>query len=375
MPTRSVHSAFVVGAGFSMYAGMPLQDQFTSALLGGKGKGTGPSGAVVQYLRKFVNRAFDHSPTAGARFWPELEDIFTCLDLSANTGHNLGPRYKPAELRTVRRALIYRTITMLRENYLKARKRQDEPWQQLLDLMQRVDTKRTGFISTNWDTVVEDMLEKTRNIQWFDYGCDAFRASLHLGHKTLKEVKPLKRTGALVVKMHGSLNWLYCESCRFLFWTPTKETYKVAGQLLSPEEWNKIDPDNHHAADRWLCSHCGGKSLGTRLATFSYRKALDFPMFQKSWFSAERILGEARNWIFIGYSLPAADFEFKYLLKRVQLSRVEPPNFVVVSGGSKVERTYENYQRFFGRQIKSTKNFFANGLEEAAIQYISDVAK
>ena len=36
-------------------------------------------------------------------------------------------------------------------------------------------------------------------------------------------------------------------------------------------------------------------------------------MFQKSWFSAEKLLLAAENWIFISYSLPAADFEFKYL--------------------------------------------------------------
>ena len=35
-------------------------------------------------------------------------------------------------------------------------------------------------------------------------------------------------------------------------------------------------------------------------------------MFQKSWFSAERLLRNAKNWIFIGYSLPAADFEFTF---------------------------------------------------------------
>jgi hypothetical protein len=98
-------------------------------------------------------------------------------------------------------------------------------------------------------------------------------------------------------------------------------------------------------------------------------------MFQKSWYSAERILRSAANWIFIGYSLPGADFEFKYLLKRIQLSRPNLPRFVVVSGGGRAatQKTYEHYQRFFGRQIKKNENFFRNGLDGEALRYIRNV--
>lgn len=94
-------------------------------------------------------------------------------------------------------------------------------------------------------------------------------------------------------------------------------------------------------------------------------------MFQKSWFSAERLLRSAKNWIFIGYSLPAADFEFKYLLKRVQLSRRDPPNFAAVSGGDLSDRAYQHYQRFFGREIRKGENFFGHGLDKRALAHIS----
>lgn len=211
MTTPSLHSAFVVGAGFSMYAGMPLQEDFTAALLGGKAKGGGPSADVVQYLRTFVNRAFDHKISAATRFWPALEDIFTSLDLSANTGHHLGPHYKPSELRTVRRALIYRIITMLRERYSDAERHCDENWQRLLDFMQRVDSSGAAFISTNWDTVVEDMLQKGQGVEGFDYGCDARCVALRSGDRKVRKQDPRQRATPVVIKMHGSVNWLYCE--------------------------------------------------------------------------------------------------------------------------------------------------------------------
>ena len=118
---------------------------------------------------------------------------------------------------------------------------------------------------------------------------------------------------------------------------------------------------------RCLCSE--KVELGTRIATFSYRKALEFGMFQKSWFAAEELLRTAESWVFVGYSLPPADFEFKYLLKRVQLSRAQKPRLVVISGGgnSEIERTYSNYQRFFGRTVNSN-TFFSKGLDGHAVQ-------
>jgi hypothetical protein len=110
--------------------------------------------------------------------------------------------------------------------------------------------------------------------------------------------------------------------------------------------------------------------LTTRIATFSFLKALDFPMFERSWLSAERLLRSAEKWVFIGYSLPGADYEFKHLLKGVQLSRRQPPEFVVITGESETdsEYTYLNYQRFFGGDVKKDENFIRDGLSQRAIE-------
>jgi len=92
-------------------------------------------------------------------------------------------------------------------------------------------------------------------------------------------------------------------------------------------------------------------------------------MFQKSWFSADRLLRSAKRWIFIGYSLPGADYEFKYLLKRVQLSRKVPPEIIIITKGRRSALTYSNYQRFFGLVVKQP-NFFRYGLSRAALERV-----
>lgn len=84
---------YIVGAGFSMHAGLPLQAQFTEALLEDPKKVAHDIAPVTIYLREFVHDVFDHSRTAKAKFWPELEDVFTNIDLAANTGHHLGQHH------------------------------------------------------------------------------------------------------------------------------------------------------------------------------------------------------------------------------------------------------------------------------------------
>jgi len=110
-----IDSLYILGAGFSNNPGVPLQRHFTDALLeAATYSRPGPSRTLTWYLNAFVADVFGHTGVADA--WPELEDIFTCIDLAANTGHHLG-EYSPADLRTVRWALISRIIRMLGQHF------------------------------------------------------------------------------------------------------------------------------------------------------------------------------------------------------------------------------------------------------------------
>jgi hypothetical protein len=112
----NLDDVFILGAGFSKNAGLPVQSEFTERLIH-SGTREDPTRLVVPYLRGFIAEAFDHLEKAKSKYWPDLEDIFTCIDLSANTGHYLGLKFSPSELRKVRRALISRIVGMLRAEY------------------------------------------------------------------------------------------------------------------------------------------------------------------------------------------------------------------------------------------------------------------
>jgi hypothetical protein len=342
-----------MGAGFSVNAGLPLQSDFTAALLKAQTFKKGPSKAIVAFLCQFASNIFGLTNPESSDDWPELEDLFTVIDLSANTGHHLGLSYPPSKLRTVRRALIVRTIRMLSQHYGKAKQQNREDWQMLQSFFGHLDVDRTGFVSLNWDTVIEQQLLRLDDELHFEYGCDAIAGAFRAGEST---VQPRQSKNAIrrvpVLKLHGSTNWLYCDNCRRLYWFRPSQNITVSNQLLGKRDWRYIDSGNRVKTKKYRCRFCRAY-LGTRIATFSYTKALDFPMFQKSWFSAEALLMNARRWVFFGYSLPAADYEFKYLLKRCERARQTAPEILVITAGDAASSTIERFHKFFGKHLVS----------------------
>jgi len=361
---------FIVGAGFSHYAGPPLTKDLTERLLAVGDLSRGPSTIAVEFLRRFVEETFEHKQTAAAQYWPYLEDVFTSLDLSANSGHHLGSNWPPGHLRTVRRALIIRIIRMLAQSYYAARQQRGSSWLALQSLFSQLDADNSAFLSMNWDVVIEEGLDDKQEIWNFDYQCAAQYARFS---GTAIRVIPLRHVRSYpIVKLHGSTNWLYCDNCRSLFWFRPADTYKIATQLFGSRDWDVVESHLGYRYNRKTsprtCPTCDANALGTRFATFSYRKALDFPMFERSWAAAEHLLRNAETWIFIGYSLPNADYEFKYLLKRVQLSRPRRPRLVLITGGEGSGDTQRNYQKLFGPSLsRNSGNCFCDGLNDRAI--------
>jgi hypothetical protein len=81
-------------------------------------------------------------------------------------------------------------------------------------------------------------------------------------------------------------------------------------------------------------------------------------------FGIERLLAEAGRWIFIGYSLPGADFELKQVLKAANLRMLDRRGKTKKSIEVIVLNdlpTQQNFERFFGvDQVKC----FQGGLPE-----------
>src|SRR5258708_27722281 len=143
---------FIVGAGFSMHAGLPLQAAFTDALLEPRADVSHPMHPLIAHLGTFIHDAFDHYVSAKAKYWPNLEDLFTNIDLAANTGHHLGATHAPSQLRMTRRVLLARMMYMLNERYIEAEASKSGDWKKLDGFFKDLDIDHCAFISINWDT-------------------------------------------------------------------------------------------------------------------------------------------------------------------------------------------------------------------------------
>ena len=115
--------------------------------------------------------------------------------------------------------------------------------------------------------------------------------------------------------------------------------------------------------------HCNSKfSLSTHIATFSYKKSYRTFAYPAIWHAAQMNLAESDEWIFVGYSLPDADYEFKHLLKSAELSYTVRPTIKIILKNDL--NAAEIYQKFFGNRLAS-KNIYQDGLEE----YVKELRK
>jgi hypothetical protein len=260
---KPIKTAYIVGAGFSSYAGLPLTTGFTNAMLAARNSDWGPSRLIVDFVSRFTRDTFNQSIRAAGDKWPDLEDIFTCVDLAANSGHHLGSTFAPADLRTVRRAILSRTIRMLEQHYATGRKRKNTNWFLLERFFSSLNIDEVGFISMNWDNVIERKIQFVLRKPLIDYGCDALPIAIPdipipedfgTGLAFMKALKkPMKvvrgkeisddekKRCVPLIKIHGSINWLYCDNCRRLFWCHPDQALRIADQLITDDDLNRME--------------------------------------------------------------------------------------------------------------------------------------
>lgn len=348
-------TVYVLGAGFSVDAGAPTQAAILRKAFDIYGQDPGSFDcAKFSIFKNFLSKQLGFADDQLSDV--DLEDIFTPLDRClAESSQFRGIGLE--SIMMVREAVFYvvgRTIQILLSQASESKKYIDRFADYLTDMSSvraGVNYKRqdpVSVISTNWDILLDNSIYQSirENEQYngvVDYCCYISSKDEH----DVTVTPGLEKLGqggfnVKLLKLHGSLNWLQCPRCARLY---AKFHEKQA--LHEPGSCRHCDKNFPEEKGKHLLSH--------NLIMPTYLKDLSNPQYRIIWQNAGIEISEANNIVFIGYSLPYADFEMRQLLSR--MTRRDAKIHVVdyVDGSSekaqeKKESLKSHWRRFFGNR-------------------------
>lgn len=280
----------------------------------------------------------------------DLEDVFTNFDKSIKHKENLG-QYNYIEIERLRNDLLKIFIF----HFAGASKSFDgDSYKNFIESIK--DKKNISIISLNWDLVLEQLF-KENGINYDSclaksYWCSDSNNNSKRGNKNV-----------CLYKMHGSINWLKCHSCGKI--NIIKKINLQETSLFDDAKENKC----------LSCKVCDKESetlLQAEIITPTMIKAIENQLYQNIWAGASRAIANADEILFIGYSLPSADFDFRYLLKNNVSKNCKIK--VILAPGDKPKKSNEffcvetRYRKLFFNIVENM-SFDYKGVEEAEFAF------
>lgn len=346
-------TVYIVGAGFSVEAGAPTQLNILPQAMRLQSNSPALYDTVkFDRFKSFLTEQLGYSEDQIESV--DLEDIFTPLDrcLTDNTQfRGIGL----TDIMDVREAVFYvvgRTIQLVLEDTTSEDKAYITKFARYLvnQSSERIGHNYSTYdpvsvISTNWDILLDNSIYKTIR----EYGHDAvvdYCCYISSTKKDDDSIKPgLEKLGqggfnVKLLKLHGSLNWLQCPRCMRLY-----------ARLFHKDA---IPRYGQHTS----CRHCDGNfpeetgnhTLASNLIMPTFIKDLSNPQYKIIWQNAGIEISEAEKIVFIGYSLPNADFEMRQLLSRMtrQSAQIEVVDFS--NNEPQKETIRQHWKKFFGKR-------------------------
>lgn len=313
-------TVYILGAGFSMPAGLPNQAGLINKML--EIEKTENDNSFKNYIQNTLGLDLSKN------YQIDLEDIYTPIDktlINKTSLKNLTYN-ETFILRKDIDSLIARVISNEETPILNNDKYIETFSDHLIKITKpRIQDEKhdpVAVITTNWDTLLDktiqnkldkefDKLPNSEKEKGFagviDYCC--YVSSLDEGGKENKTIKPglyaIAKGGFNIklLKLHGSINWLQCPKCQRLF----VKNYESKSEVTEKYHCKKYCQENYSESDN------ASNALYLNLIMPTFIK--DFSNFQNKliWHNAALELSEASKIVFIGYSLPQADFELRNL--------------------------------------------------------------
>ncbi|OAI25702.1 MULTISPECIES: hypothetical protein [Methylomonas] len=352
-------TVYILGAGFSVEAGAPMQaaiirEAFRLYNSNDQQFDRKRFDIFVSFIRKQLNVTEEHFADV------DLEDIFTPLDRCLTESS----QYRGIgldQIMKVRESVFYvvgRTIQCL----LNETNNSKDYINKFANYLTKKSSIRTGenykredpvsVISTNWDILLDNsiyqLLQSNNTYDGVvDYCC--YISSKDESDTTIMPgLEKLGKGGFNVklLKLHGSLNWFQCPRCARLY---TRFSRKEAMD-------NFVRSSSCRHCDKNFPEEVGNHKLSPNLIMPTYLKDLSNPQYRIIWQNAGIEISEADEIVFIGYSLPYADFEMRQLLSRMTRKNAKIHVVDYRQEGNTADLEL-HWSKFFGeREIKFSFN-------------------
>lgn len=357
-------TVFVFGAGAAYGDGVPLQAEIIPIILRDLDPQLKKS-LVAKRIRKFLTRNFSHEIQC-----PSLEEVFGFINFFVVNNLALSKEWGTVELLQLKVDLT-KVI-----HYIIGRSTRHSTifsnfWKSVYSVNPEI-----GVITTNYDTLIDEAFDTVYPHCLIDYGIELanFRHSdaMDAFNWWVDPKKPatifdgIVPTRIKIIKLHGSLDWKYCNCCGQVWLTPWQ--HRIDLKRDSFQSFMNIE-----------VSKCPfeGNRFSSLIEVPSHFKAHHNHIFSKLYDEASYLVGNAKTVVFIGYSFPEADVHIRALVRRCL---VENARIIVInkSRAKDLKHRYESlaknveYHQMTFEQFVQSK-IFSEVL--AANKKLADIAR
>ncbi len=370
----SKSTVYFLGAGASKDAGVPLTDMLLrkmAARIRNLKKGKRKLKPATKQLNEFVIRFGFLNNTSSSR--APIVDAISFLDMSIRDNRALDKAFTVDVLRSIRTELIVQLSEVIHGpkqagQLVKMTKDSEEQpgakgrriarhfrqFARSLRPRNRAKRGRLGqgdaIITTNYDTNVDVALyelvywEESTGEEDYSQIWDVYLGSEFRDPYSDKDAMTDPSQVVDLLKLHGSLNWLYCPRCSRIYIAAFGSSVRY------------LDSRNRYEK---TCD-CDYYSLEPVLVAPSTFQEITNPHLQAIWLNAYHVLENADTWIFVGYSLPPEDLAIRSLLYRAADGRKgknrKAPEIIVVNPAKAEVKA--RYTGLLGKNVRSDGRAF-----------------
>ncbi|WP_052634346.1 hypothetical protein [Sanguibacteroides justesenii] len=342
-------TVYFLGSGFSKEAGGLVQNEIIRTILDEKFTGDNKKlirarDHFIDFLKEELHIYEDHYCNVA------LEDVFTPIDRCIWDGLSIG-RYSARGLVELREEFHALMAAAVNYSFKKNRSCGDyvDQFAEYIDGMAKKRMEdgedRVALITTNWDVLFDHALKRAidnghpEKLSVVDYCC--YVSSWEANDDTVKPGLLAIGYGGYNIKylkLHGSMNWFHCPMCQRMYVRFGEEIEMMEAAYC------------RHCRKNYGMGEISSIKLRSNLLLPTYLKNLSNIQIKLVWQNAAIELSEATRIVFIGYSLPSADFEIRQLLARM----IRPDakiEVVIYPYGNRVKAEVDRYKNFFGSRI------------------------